>query len=131
MPEINDALRDDLAAVLPAQFGSGTLEFLSSAETVLATISLPANPFSNPDPGVLVRQGTWEGVGMAAAGTGTQCTHVRFSNGGRTMTLTAGGEGSGAQAIITNDITGLDDDIIVEDNPVSVTSCTITVPGGG
>jgi hypothetical protein len=129
MPVYNNALRSDFANVLDV-FDAGTIQLLAADDTVLASNALPADAWAAAVNGVKQKEGVWQCVGNANAGVGVQCTQVVLSGNGRTMTLVATGPGGGGEAIITNDATGVDHDIIVEDAIVTVVTATYTHPSG-
>lgn len=128
MPTLNDSARNGFADAMQTLFGGGSLELLAANNDVLCTITLPATAFGAADAGVASKSGTWSGVGSALASTGTACTQARFSNGGATMTMTAGAAASSPDLVISNDIDGVDDEIIIEGNPVTCDTFTYTHP---
>lgn len=128
MPEYNDAARNAFADVLQSTFGGGSLDLLDASSNVLATITLPATAFSTASGGSVTKEGTWSTTGAVAAGSGTAAASARMTGGSAVMTLTVGGTGSGAEVIISNSIDGVADDVIVENNPVTVDSFSYTHP---
>jgi hypothetical protein len=113
----NTGTRDALATSFGALFNSGTLEIRTAADAVLATIVLPASPFTAPSTGVISKNGTWA---VTASATGTAAKAVFISaDTNKTATVTVGT--SGADLIINSTS-------IVSGGTVTVTAYTHTVP---
>ena len=124
---VADAEADDYAG--------GTLEIRSGSQqsapvgaatgTLLVSITLPDPAFDAATGGEKAKSGTWQ----ATAATSGTAGHARFvSSGGRVFECTVGGQGSGADIELTNNIDGTDDTEIVAGNPVTITSFTFTAP---
>jgi hypothetical protein len=130
MATLNNAARSVFANALDAWNG-GELRLLDSSQNVLAEITLPATAWGAASAGVKEKSGTWQGVGTAAAGAGTQCTAALLvSSGGAQITLTASAAGGSGEVQISNNIPDTNDDIIIEGNAVVVTAATYTHPSG-
>jgi hypothetical protein len=122
---LNNALRTDFATVLNTDFGGGTLEIRTGSSpgagsaatgTLLASITLPATPFSISN-GVATKTGTWSTT-AAASGTAGY-VRVKDSGGTKIMDLTVGTSGAEVNLDNTNIATG---------QTVAVSSGTITFP---
>jgi hypothetical protein len=113
----NNGTRNELATAFGALFNSGTLEIRTSAEAVLATITLTNPAFGSPTDGAVSKSGTWNAT---ATGSGTAAKAVFISSDtNKTATVTVGE--SGADLII-------DDAEIVSGGTVTITGFTYTVP---
>ena len=105
----NTALRDSLATSWGANFNSGSIQILTSADVVLATITLGASPFTAPSTGTISKNGTWSAT---ATGTGTAAKALfRSSDTLRTATFTVATSGG---------------DLTI-DNASVITGATVTV----
>lgn len=113
----NDGTRNILATAFGDIFNSGTLEIRTVADSVLATISLPATAFGSPTAGVISKNGTWS-VSASASGIATKAV---FISSDTLKTATVSVATSGADMIIDNDN-------IVSGGTITVTSFTYTVP---
>lgn len=123
---LNNALRNDFADVLNTAFASGVCEIYSGTSpgaanaatgTLLASITLPATPFSTAN-GVATKSGTWSDTSANAAGT---AGYARLRNSGDTKRMDVGiGQGSGELS--------LDNTSIAIGQVVTVTGGTITMP---
>lgn len=111
----NTATRNALASAFGALFNSGTIEIRTSANAVLATISLPASPFGAASSGAISRNGTWSAT---ASGSGTAAKAVFI--GGSNQTEFSVGES--AAELIINSVN------VVAGGVVTVTAFTYTVP---
>lgn len=111
----NTNTRNALATAFGALFNSGTIEIRTSANAVLATISLPASPFSAASSGAISRLGTWSAT-ASASGVAAKAVFI----GGANQAEVSVGE-SAAQLIINNVN-------IVAGGTVTVTGFTYTVP---
>ncbi|MDZ5457005.1 hypothetical protein [Azohydromonas lata] len=94
--------------------------------TVLVDMALPADWMANVAAGVKVLAGTWSGAGAAAAGAGINAGHYEIvSNDGATVheqgTVTVAGGGGEIELVNIN---------IAANQPVQITSKTITMPNG-
>lgn len=121
---------DSVAEQFPAD---SVLEFRSgsrpasvedaAAGTLLCTITLPATPWGTPSSGSVAKNGTWSGVGDAAAGGGTDIGHARLRNAGDTrridyaVTVTGGG----------GDVT-LDNISLAEAQALTMNTFTVSIP---
>jgi hypothetical protein len=124
---LNNALRNAFADVLNSSFGGGVLEIYTGASpgagntatgTLLASITLPATPFSNSN-GVATKSGTWQDASANAAGT---AGYARIRNSGDTLRMDISiGEGSGELSLDNTDI--------ASGQVVTVTGGSITFPG--
>ena len=121
----NTTLRTNQAAVYSTQFPAGsTMEIRTGSQpasandaatgTVLATITLPANPWAAASGGSIAKQNTWSAT---AGATGT-AGWARITGGSNVMDVSVGT--SGADAIIDNAS-------IVNGGTVTVTSLSITI----
>lgn len=121
------ALIDRIAAEGELRFYSGAIpatNATAASGTLLATIDLPATPFATPADGAAAMAGTWEGVGAAAAATGTEAGYFRIYNGATAIyqgTVTAPGGGGDMTLVNTS---------IAENQPVSVSTFTLTDGNG-
>jgi hypothetical protein len=107
MIDLNILLANDYLDLTDTKFPAGSiLELRTGAPagaenaaggTLLVSIVLPATPWVAAAAGVKARQGVWSGVGLAAAGTGTNAGHFRLKNAAGTrliegtLTVTGGG----------------------------------------
>jgi len=122
MPSLNTAARNHMADAIVSGFGTGTLVILAGA-TALATHSVP----SMSNSGGVVTAGAISPATNSASGRATSAT---ITQSGRTLTLSVGIEGSGAELIVakrgaTPDITDLD---YVINGQSTIASLTITYP---
>jgi hypothetical protein len=122
----NTTLKNNQASVYNTQFPAGsTMEIRTGSQpasandaatgTVLATITLPASPWSAASGGVISKNGTWSAT---ASATGT-AGWARITGGSNVMDVSVGT--SGADAIIDNAS-------IVSGGTVTVTSLSVTIP---
>jgi hypothetical protein len=113
----NNGTRNELATAFGALFNAGTLEIQTSADAVLATITLPNPAFGSPSTGAVAKSGTWSAT---ASGSGAAAKAVFISSDtNKTATVTVGE--SEADLII-------DDADVVSGGTVTVTAFTYTVP---
>lgn len=135
---LSTTLRNNQADQVEATIGtSAKLKFRTGAPpsnvgaastgTVLATLDLPSDWLTAAAAGAVGKNGTWSGVGAAAAGAGTDIGHfeITASNGttvGIRGTVTATGGGG--------DMT-VDNINLAENQPISVSSFTYTRGNAG
>lgn len=131
-----------LESGLDTQFNSGILEIYSGSRpatpdlaptgTLLCSITLPADAFAAAASGAKAKNGTWSGVGAAAAAAGTPAGWARFKQAGDTGTVddtkvrldcTVTGTGGGGDI-------ELDNVSIAQAQAVNVSSFSITLPVG-
>lgn len=94
----------------------------ANAGSALASIALPADPFTGPTNGVLTKSGTWSDLTANATGT---ATHYRFFKQDGTTCVAQGpitANGGGGE--ITLNTTS-----IVAGQVVEISSLTLTAPG--
>ena len=113
----NTAALNSLATSFGNLFNSGTLEIRTSANAVLATISLPASAFGSPTAGAISKAGTWSAT-ASASGVAAKAVFI----GGSNQSEVTVGE-SGAELIINNVN-------IVSGGTVTVTAYTYTRTNG-
>ncbi len=92
---VNQTGQDNVLATLGTLVGGGTLDFYSGAipatttlaasGTVLATVAVPATPWTEAAGSTTIASGPWTTTGLTAAGSGTNATFARFVVGGVTM----------------------------------------------
>jgi hypothetical protein len=135
----NTGTRNALADHLNTVYAGGTLQIRTGTQpasgnteatgTLLVSVVLAeSSPFQSAANGAIQISGTWGGLG-ATAGTAGWARFVS-SDSAKTMDVSAGGTGSGADLILSNDIEGVANDEIVVGNAVIVDVCTLTIPSG-
>ena len=88
---------------------------------LLCEMLLPADYMSAAASGIASKQGTWSGLGTAAAGAGTTATYFRIKNNAGTIVHCQGDLSvTGGGGAIT-----IDDTNVVEAQPLTVTGFTL------
>lgn len=124
--------RNAACAAETALANGGTLRLRSAGGDTLCDIPLEATAFQAPSDGVAVATGgdgtnpigegnPLEGVGAAAASTGTACTNYQVLDSSEGLVWSGSVGTSGADMIVPNTS-------IAENQPVKITSFTHTVP---
>lgn len=128
--DLSTTVRNSLADSFGGLFASGFLEIRTGSSpgadnaatgTLLASVALPASPFTAAASDQITKNGTWSDSSAASTGT---AGHARLKSADGTMvvdlTVTATGGGGELQ---------LDSTSIVATGPVTITAVTITKTG--
>jgi len=106
-------------SILEIRTGAPAGAEAAAGGTLLASITLPATPWSAAAAGVKSKNGTWADVGVAAG----NAAHYRLKNAGDTERVegTVTESGGGGDAIIANENIDIG-------QPVPITSFTYAIP---
>jgi len=115
------------SAVLEIRSGSKPANCAAAdSGALLMSIALPSDWMDDATAGTVAKKGTWSGVGLAAAGSGTAAGHFRLKDSTATTcgvqgTITGTGDGGDMELVNVS---------IAFNQPVAVTGFNIADPNG-